>query len=190
MTTNVFAAFADFCRGEGLDPDTLASTFRSDPQARELLIALEEGRLPEAEFERRLGAMLGLQGRAGVIDRLFAGATLDDAMVSAVGAARDAGVPTGLISNSWGVDSYPRDLLARLFDGVVLSGEVGVRKPAPRIYELGAAAIGCRPQECVFVDDLPFNLPPAQELGMHAIGHREAPETIAEIERALGLSLV
>jgi len=103
--------------------------------------------------------------------------------------ARRAGVRTGLISNSWGTSRYPHGLLRELFDGVVLSGEVGVRKPAPRIYELGAEAIGLAPSSCVFVDDLPFNLPPAQELGMATIHHTSAASTIAALERLLGISL-
>jgi epoxide hydrolase-like predicted phosphatase len=110
-------------------------------------------------------------------------------MVDAVRAAREAGLRTGLISNSWGTTRYPHDLLAELFDGIVISGEVGIRKPAPRIYELGAEAAGLEPARCVFIDDLPFNLPPAQELGM-AVVHHTAPEsTIAELEGLLKLSL-
>ena len=106
-------------------------------------------------------------------------------MVDAVRAARGAGIATGLISNSWGTTRYPRELLAELFDGVVISGEVGIRKPAPRIYELGAEAIERAPAECVFVDDLPFNLPPATELGMATVHHTDPRETIAELERLL-----
>jgi len=106
-----------------------------------------------------------------------------------VRSARGEGVRTGLISNSWGTARYPHELLSELFDGVVLSGEVGIRKPAPRIYELGAEAIGLAPSSCVFVDDLPFNLPPAQELGMATVHHTSAQRTIAELERVLGVAL-
>jgi putative hydrolase of the HAD superfamily len=110
-------------------------------------------------------------------------------MVRAVRAARSAGVRTGLISNSWGTHRYPRVLLSELFDGVVISGEVGIRKPTLRIYELGAQAIGLHPGACVFVDDLPFNLPPAQDLGMAVVHHTDADTTIAELERLLGTPL-
>jgi epoxide hydrolase-like predicted phosphatase len=96
-------------------------------------------------------------------------------------------VRTGLVSNSWGTRRYDRALLAELFDGVVLSGEVGLRKPAPEIYSLGAARIELAPGDCVFVDDLPFNLTPAAELGMATIHHRDARETIGELERLLGI---
>jgi epoxide hydrolase-like predicted phosphatase len=189
MTTNLFASFGAFCEAEGLDPSALANAFREHPGARELLIAFEEGRVEETEFELRLGELLGVSAAEGLIDRLFAGATLDEPMVRAVLAARRAGVATGLISNSWGTTRYPRELLAELFDGVVISGEVGMRKPAGRIYELGAEAIGRAPSRCVFVDDLPFNLPPAQELGMAVIHHTESQRTISELEEMLGISL-
>jgi HAD superfamily hydrolase (TIGR01509 family) len=76
-----------------------------------------------------------------------------------------------------------------LFDGVVISGEVGMRKPAREIYELGAERIGLEPPQCVFVDDLPFNLTPAEELGMATVHHVTAAETIAELERLLGVAL-
>ena len=189
MTSNLLASFSAFCSAEGLDPSALAGVFRSNPQARELLFGFEEGRISETEFENGLARLLGVTRADGLIDRLFAGSTLEPAMVSAVRAARHAGVRTGLISNSWGTDRYPHDLLGELFEGVVLSGEVGVRKPTPRIYELGANAIELAPGECVFVDDLPFNLPPAESLGMATVHHTSAQATIDSLERLLDLDL-
>jgi putative hydrolase of the HAD superfamily len=189
MTTNLLTSFSEFCRAEGLDPSALAGAFRSNPDARELLFAFEEGRLEESEFECGLAEVLGVASAEGLIDRLFAGSLVEEEMVQAVRAARAGGVRTGLISNSWGTARYPRELLAELFEGIVLSGEVGVRKPTPRIYELGASAIGLPPDQCVFVDDLPFNLPPAETLGMVAVHHTSAERTIEELERLLGLEL-
>jgi putative hydrolase of the HAD superfamily len=189
MTTNLLASFSAFCEAERLDPQALATAFRKNPSARNLLIAFEEGRVGETTFESELGELLGVASAEGLIDRLFSGAELEAAMVNAVRAARAAGVRTGLISNSWGTTRYPRDLLAELFDGVVISGEVGIRKPAPRIYELGADAIGRGAHQCVFVDDLPFNLTPAADLGMAVVHHTAADDTIPELERLLGVPL-
>ncbi len=76
-----------------------------------------------------------------------------------------------------------------LFDGVVISGEVGVRKPEPRIYELGAEAIGLEPGACVFVDDLPGNLKVARDLGMATVHHTGAEDTVPQLERLLGVRL-
>jgi epoxide hydrolase-like predicted phosphatase len=189
LTTDVFSSFAAFCQAEGLEPDVVARHFRSDPEARQLLFDLEVGKLTEEEFEPRFAAVIGVADGTGLIDRLFAGMRTDHAMMNAVRAAKDAGVRTGLISNSWGKGRYDRGRFPVLFDGVVISGEVGLRKPEPRIYELGAEAIGLDPADCVFVDDLPSNLKPARELGMATVHHTGAEDTVPQLERLLGVPL-
>ena len=186
MTGDLFGSFRTFCADEGLDPELLANLFRHDRDARALLIDFECGRIEEEEFAPRLATALGLGWHDGLIDRLFAGAALDDAMVAGVRALHDRGIATGLVSNSWGTRRYPRDLLTELFDGVVISGEEGFRKPDPRMYELGAHRIGADPRACVFVDDLVFNLDPARELGMAAVHHTAAASTLAELELLVG----
>jgi putative hydrolase of the HAD superfamily len=186
MTGNLFGSFAAFCEAEGLDADTLANLFRHDRDARDLLIDFECGRLEEAQFEPRLATALGVASHDGLIDRLFGGAAIDDAMVEGVRALHDRGVRTGMVSNSWGTRRYPRDLLAELFDGVVISGEEGFRKPDPRMYALGASRVGVAPEQCVFVDDLAFNLDPARELGMAVVHHTDAASTLAELGRLVG----
>ena len=188
LTTNLFDSFRAFCVGEGLEPDVIIKQFAGRTEARELLIELECGRMEERDFEVRLGGLLGVTPD-GLIDRLFAGSGPDEPMVAMVAAARAAGVRTGLISNSWGVGRYDRDRLAELFDGWVISGEVGMRKPAPEIYTMGAERIGLDPGDCVFVDDLSFNLTPAAELGMGTVHHIESARTIAELEALLGVPL-
>jgi epoxide hydrolase-like predicted phosphatase len=188
LTSDVFDTFRAFCELEGLEPDAVGRRFREDRICRELLIGLETGALSEDEFEPRFAAVLGVSA-PDLIDRMFAGSEPEHEMLDAVLRARAAGVRTGLISNSWGTRRYDRGLLADLFDGVVISGEVGMRKPTSEIYELGAQRIGLEPAACVFVDDLPFNLTPAAELGMATVHHRSAEETISELERLLGLEL-
>jgi epoxide hydrolase-like predicted phosphatase len=188
LTTNLFESFRSFCELEGLEPETIGRRFREDRACRTLLIDLETGKVPEEEFEPRFAELLGVNAPE-LIDRLFAGSGQDEDMVAAVLSARRSGIRTGLISNSWGTRRYDRAQLAELFDGVVISGEVGIRKPAPEIYEMGANEIGLPPESCVFVDDLRFNLDPAAELGMATVHHTAAPETIAELERLLGVPL-
>ncbi len=188
MTSNLFDSFRAFCEGEGLAPETIGRRFREDRECRQLLISLETGELPEEDFEPRFAAMLGVNA-PGLIDRMFAGSRPDERMLAAVARARQAGIRTGLISNSWGTRRYDRVLLADLFDGLVISGEVGMRKPTPQMYEIGAERIGLEPSECVFVDDLPFNLAPAAELGMATVHHVDADDTIPELERLLGVKL-
>ena len=188
LTTNLFDSFRAFCAAEGLEPDELGSRFRQDPAAREALIALEEGRLDEEDFELRIGGLLGVNP-SRLIDRLFGGSSPEPKIIGAVLAARHGGIRTGLVSNSWGTRRYDRARLAELFDGVVISGEVGMRKPALEIYRLGAERIGLAPEQCVFVDDLTFNLDPAGELGMATVHHTDPDQTVAELEELLGLPL-
>jgi epoxide hydrolase-like predicted phosphatase len=188
LTSNLFDSFRDFCVRMEIDPQALRGRFSSDPAFRELLIALEKGELAEEEFERQLAPLLGVEPD-GLVDGLFAGVQPDVAMVEAVRRARAGGIRTALVSNSWGVHRYPHDLFDELFDGVVISGEERIRKPSRRMYELGAERAGVAPQLCVYVDDLPFNLTPAEELGMATVHHTSAEKTIPELERLLGMSL-
>jgi epoxide hydrolase-like predicted phosphatase len=188
LTTNLLDSFADFCANEGLAREAVIRSLRTDERCRELLIALETGRLPEREFEARFAAILGVSAR-DLIPRMLAGSRPDPVMAGAVRAARRAGIQTGLISNSWSTSLYDRPLLAELFDAVVISGEVGIRKPAPEIYRLAAERIAVLPQACVFVDDLLFNLEPAKELGMATVHHVRTDDTVEELERLLGAVL-
>jgi epoxide hydrolase-like predicted phosphatase len=188
LTTNLFASFHAFCLEAEIEPAALLGRFRTDPAARELLIALETGGLEEAAFELQFAALLGVEAN-GLIDGMFAGVAPDAPMLEAVRRAHAAGVRTGLISNSWGVHRYPHELFAELFDGVVISAAEGMRKPTRRMYELGAERAGVAPEDSVYVDDLPFNLTPAAELGMAVVHHTSAETTIPELERLLGISL-
>ncbi|HTP23441.1 MAG TPA: HAD family phosphatase [Solirubrobacteraceae bacterium] len=188
LTTDVFASFGAFCELEGLERDATNRVFRDDAECRELILGLETGAVAQEEFEPRVASLLGVPA-PGLIDRLFAGALPDEDMVEAVRRARAGGVRTGLVSNSWGTRRYPRDLLAEVFDTVVISGEVGLRKPAREIYVLGAERIGLAPDDCVFVDDLRVNLAPAESLGMATVHHRTADDTIAQLERLFGVGL-
>src|SRR5262245_58888603 len=112
MTRDLFGSFAAFCEAEGLDPGALANLFRHDRDARRLVIDLGCGRIEEDAFEARLAPALGLASHAGLVEGLTAGVTADDEMIAEVRALRERGVPTALVSNSWGTARYPRDLLS------------------------------------------------------------------------------
>ncbi|MEA2272398.1 MAG: putative hydrolase of the superfamily [Solirubrobacteraceae bacterium] len=177
LTTNVFESFRAFSEAEGLDPEAVRKLFR------------ERGELEIPEFEQRFGPLLGVRENEGMVQRLFAGVRADDRMVDAVRRVKESGRPTGLISNSWGGASYDRVEVDDLFDAVVISGEVGLHKPEPEIFRLGAERLGVAPEECVFVDDLRENCEGAEAVGMTAILHRGPDGTIPELERLLGLEL-
>lgn len=162
----------------------------TDPATRENLIhALERGELEVAEFERILARRLrtldgGRPVAEGMISRMFAAFRPVEPMYDMLRAVRAAGLRTCLVSNSWGVD-YPRDGWDELFDGVVISAEVGMRKPEHRIFRHALEVIGLSAGECVFIDDMAENIAAAGELGIAGIHHVDPGTTLAELERLL-----
>src|SRR5262249_10649419 len=102
---------------------------------------------------------------------------------------RGAGLRTGLLSNSWGMDDYPRHLFPSLFDAVVISAEVGMRKPEERIFQHAAGLLGLAPEECVFIDDLEVNVVAAEAVGMTVVLHDDPAVTVARRGEILGLPL-
>jgi putative hydrolase of the HAD superfamily len=156
--------------------------------------ALERGECTSAEFERELAARLvrrdgGTVAADGLLARMFAATVPSEPMYAAVRALRAAGLRTCLLSNSWGSDGYPRDLLPELFDAVVISAEVGMRKPEERIFRHATALIGLTAGECVFIDDMSANVQAAQALGMRGMLHSEAASTVAELAELFGVPL-
>jgi putative hydrolase of the HAD superfamily len=188
LTSDVFVSFNAFCKAEGLEPDRVRHEFVSNPRARKLLEDLECGRLDEAGFEPAFAELLGVEPD-DLINRLFAGMQADAAMLDAVRTAREAGVRTGLLSNSWTRSHYDDEALGHLFDAIVISGDEGMRKPDPEIYVLAVERLGVDPSDTVYVDDLGFNLGPARALGMATVHHRTASETIPQLESLLGVTL-
>jgi epoxide hydrolase-like predicted phosphatase len=191
LTTNVFDSFRTFCEEEGLDPETIKRLFREDPRALACVRGLERGELTEEQFAERFGELLELEPerRAGLVDRMFGHIQEDAEMVEALRRARRQGVRTGLISNSMGAGRYDRSAFPELFDGVVISGDEGMHKPEPAIYELGAERVGLKPADCVFVDDLRENCEGAEAVGMTAVLHRGAATTLPRLEELLGVEL-
>jgi putative hydrolase of the HAD superfamily len=189
LTSNVFDSFRDFCVAEGLAPDAVKRLFREEPRARDLVRGLETEALSEDEFGERFGELLELEDRTRLIERMFGGVRPDERMLAAVRTVRASGFRTGLISNSMGGASYDRAIFPELFDGVVISGDVGMHKPQPEIFLLGAERAGVAPDQCVFVDDLRENCDGAEAVGMTVVLHRGADTTLPELERLLGVEL-
>ena len=157
-----------------------------------LVTDFETGRISEEEFGAAFAARLeSVSGRAvdplGLIERIFQ-LDIEEDMLELVARARGAGFQTGLCSNSWGTRLYPRARLDPIFDVMVISGEVGLRKPEIEIYELVCEKLGVDPSDCIFVDDHPGHLVPASELGMTTVLHRSVGQTVAEVSELLGLT--
>jgi putative hydrolase of the HAD superfamily len=121
---------------------------------------------------------------AGLIDRMFAGLLLDRDSLVMLRAARAAGLRTAQLSNSWAM-TYPWEDLGPLLDVRIVSGEVGLRKPDPAIYQMAVSELGLELAECVFVDDLEVNVLAARELGLIAVQHTDLRTTLGELARAV-----
>ena len=159
-----------------------------------LVTAFETGQISEEEFTTqftdRLREATGVQVEPSeLIARMFGGVHLEEDMFAALAMAREQGFKTALLSNSWGVSTYPRERLEEVMDVIVISGEVALRKPDPEIFELTASKLGVAAEACVFVDDHPGHLEAAKELGITTVLHREPTQTISELEALLGTSL-
>jgi epoxide hydrolase-like predicted phosphatase len=137
----------------------------------------------------KFGRRLGLKDPEGLIDSMFAGMQPDEPMVAACRQIRASGMLTGLITNSWSTSHYDRKLLGELFDTTVISAEVHMHKPQPEIYRLAAERIEVEPEKCIFVDDLRENCEGAEAVGMTAVRHRDATETIARLAELTGIEL-
>lgn len=107
---------------------------------------------------------------------IFAASRVDQGTVDLVRRLRAGGVRTGLLSNSWGF-SYDRQLLGELFEPVVISGEVGMRKPEQRIFDLAVGRLGLEAAQVVFVDDAEPNLVGARAAGLQTVLHTDAQST-------------
>ena len=175
LTTSMLASFDAFQAREGPD---VRRAFKEDPEA---LVELECGRIDLATFEGRLARQLGVHPD-GLARRLTQDVRPDEAMRAAVAQHHAQGIRTALVSNSWRAEDYDVD---DLFDAIVLSGELGIRKPDPEIYLVATERLGVAPEASVFVDDLGGNLKPAKALGMTTIRHVETSDTVAQLKRLL-----
>jgi putative hydrolase of the HAD superfamily len=193
LTSSVLDGFGEFGRVECGDRALPLRLLGSDPVAKQALVDHEEGRLDHDGFESVFAARLRTHGvdieADGLIGRMQSYLRRDEATVRLVAQVRAAGIPVGLISNSFGRDCYAGFDLAATFDAVTISGNEGVRKPSRRLYEVGCERLGVRPEEAVMVDDLAQNIVAAERLGMAGVVHRDALQTTSELEALLGISL-
>jgi epoxide hydrolase-like predicted phosphatase len=200
LTSPLQDSMTSWCDADGIDyvefravmKDWLGTTYGEEATANPIH-ALERGEMEVPDFERELGSRLRtLDGRPveieGLLTRMFAGFGPLPPMIDAVRHAKSVGLATALLSNSWGND-YPRDGWDELFDVVVISGEVQLRKPEPEIFRLTARRLGVAPEECVFVDDLMPNVRGAVEVGMVGVHHVTPHQTLEELEALFGVSM-
>ena len=190
VTTDFFAALGAHCERLGLPHDSFRNLVTADQQGRDLYHQVERGELSQPAFEQKIAQLLGVQP-TGLIQGLLADLRPEPLIAEAVARTRTAGIRVGVITNSWGTapyDPYGAYQLDQQFDAVVISSQVGLRKPEPAIYRRAADELAVPLGRIVFVDDITANLQPAHELGMAVIHHVDPARTVRELERLLGLS--
>jgi putative hydrolase of the HAD superfamily len=199
LTSPIRNSITDWITAERLDEQHYRETMRSWMRGaygmggENPIHALERGETPVPEFERALAAELrtvdgGPVVAEGLLSRMFGGFAPVEPMYEVLRSAKRGGVRTALLSNSWG-NGYPRDQFAELFDTVVISGEVGMRKPEARIYAHALDAVGLPPETCVFIDDMRQNIDAAEEAGMIGVHHTDPSATITRLEGLFGMPL-
>ena len=188
VTTDFYGALSAFCEREGLPPDAFVHVLRGTSEGRKALADVESGRISQRAYEKTIAQLLGVDDN-GLLGRALADLRPRPEMLDLVGRVRAAGISAGVLSNSWGsgeYDPYQGYDLEANFDAVVISDQVGLRKPDPQIYLRTAAALGLTPEECVFVDDTEANLPSARQLGMGVVYFTGTTTGIEAIDRLLG----
>ena len=192
LTASVGRSFRAFERAfdipKGTILELLVSAYRSTDDGG-LVARIELGELPTEVFDAALATELREAGYdvpdSGIVERLFDGMRPAGRVWDMVAQARAQGVATALLSNSWGTEAYPRRRLEEHFDVLVISGEVGLRKPDPAIFHATLDELDLPAEACVFVDDLDRNVEVATELGMHGVLHRDDPSTARALETFL-----
>jgi epoxide hydrolase-like predicted phosphatase len=200
LTTSIGDTFQDWAAEDGIDYRHYRSVMAEllGPVAGleagiNPIHALERGDMELADFELELAARLRrLDGEPvsaqGLIQRMFDRFAHAPDMNGLVRRARQSGIKTALLSNSWG-NEYPRDGWSEMFDEVVISGEVGMRKPEPEIFHHTLKRLHVEPAEAVFVDDLAINIKAAAGLGMVGVLHQDYETTRHDLEALFSLPL-
>jgi epoxide hydrolase-like predicted phosphatase len=123
-----------------------------------------------------------------ISEAFFAGDRIDRDLLTFIQSVRPA-LKTGVISNAWdGLRAYMKAQgFLDPFDEVIVSAEVGIVKPDPRIYHLALEKLSVQPAEAIFVDDMPENIAACQAIGMQGVQFKSAEQALAGIQRLLTL---
>ena len=197
LTSSPFAAFARFEAERGLPADIIRRTNAAN-HLENAWAKFERAEVDIEAFDDLFATeslALGAEVRGRDVLPLLSG-DLRPEMVEALKRV-NAKFKTGCITNNLpanaigslgGRSLYVAEVMA-LFDHVIESAKIGLRKPDPRIYRMMVEALHVDPKACVYLDDLGVNLKPAREIGMTTIKVLNAEQAIAELEAATGLVL-
>jgi putative hydrolase of the HAD superfamily len=197
LTSSPFEAFARFEIERGLPADIIRRTNAAN-HWENAWAKFERAEVDIEAFDNLFAAeslALGAEVRGKDVLPLLSG-DLRPEMVEALKRVK-ARFKTGCITNNLpanaigslgGRSLYVAEVMA-LFDHVIESAKIGMRKPDPRIYQMMVEALSVDPRDCVYLDDLGVNLKPAREMGMKTIKVTNASQAIDQLEAATGLSL-
>ena len=195
LTHPLSEGFAAMQRSSGISLESLGRALArvAAEDGAHPLFELETGRLSEREFLQRLGSVLTEDlGRPielhGFGEAYFAELRPNDPMIARMRSLRARGYRMALLTNNvreW--QPLWRRMLPvdEIFEVLVDSGFVGMRKPDAEIYELTLERLGLPASECLFVDDTDVNCDAARALGMTAVHFRDTEQALAEIDAAL-----
>jgi putative hydrolase of the HAD superfamily len=195
LTTPLLQSFAALAErsGIGLEEIGLAMARVASEDGRNPLYELETGRLTEADFLARLESALRAEtGRdvelGGFREAYFGNLDPNEELIAYLRGLRDRGLRLAMLTNNvreWEPLWRAKLPVDELFELVVDSAFVGMRKPDPEIYTLTLDRLGLPASACLFLDDLDVNVQAARELGMAAVHFQDNAQAIAEIDRAL-----
>lgn len=197
LTTSPFEAFARFESERGLPADIIRRT-NANNHWENAWAKFERAEVDLEAFDQLFAVesmALGAEVRGKDVLPLLVG-DLRPEMVEALRVVKSRfrtgcitnNLPANAIGSASGRSLYIAEVMA-LFDHVIESAKIGLRKPDPRIYRMMTDALGVDPKHCVYLDDLGVNLKPAREMGMRTIKVVNGPQAITELEAAIGLSL-
>jgi putative hydrolase of the HAD superfamily len=194
LTNPLIESFLAYQRETGVAFEDLGNAMArimEEDGGRHPLFELEKGNVTEQEFTDRLGAQLGRR-----LDTLgaayFANLHPNEPMIEYLRGLKAEGLRLALLTNNvreW--EPLWRAKLPdveELFEVIVDSGFVGMRKPEREIYELTLERMGggLRFEECAFVDDIELNCEAARALGMKAVRFHDTEQAIEELDAVLG----
>jgi putative hydrolase of the HAD superfamily len=177
LTNPLWEAFAGWNATVGADPGVLGMALQhaAEERGEHPLYELEKGHLTEQEFNDVLKAHLpGELDLSGFREVYFSHLHANDPMIDLMRELRDRGLRMAMLTNNvreWEPLWRAKLPVDEIFEIVVDSAFVGMRKPEREIYELTLERLGdgLRPEECVFIDDVDVNCAMAVELGMTAV---------------------
>ena len=195
LTTPISGVFTQFQEEARISPDALREALDRATERTGVnpLFELECGRMTETDFlatlERELEDQLGHHvSMREFTDHYWAGLAHNEELVGFLRDARAAGYRLALLTNNvqeWEPRWRPKWPIDELFETVVDSGFVGLRKPDPAIFALTLSRLELPPEACVFIDDLEPNVVAAREIGLHAVHFRETDQAIGEVLEVL-----